>query len=164
MRRQILLIVTELRENLFNKIIAGFNRHKRENKNHKDTKIGNEIEKKMNRHKLAFIQLSPFMFLLDKKSDCYDWQQAACFAWYDDIMRMSKAIKFSEHDIDQLLYLKEIVPTVPDSVVKPILQSILVNLLRCVEQESDASTSGAEKITRSRSWFHDLDPARSDQV
>ena len=94
---------------------------------------------------------------------CSMWQRAACAAWHNDIERMSKAATFSENDIDQLLYLQEIAPTVPDPIVKPLLQSVLAKVLQFAEnQENGASTSssvnvGAEKIMALRDWAHKLE-------
>ena len=131
------------------------------------------IDNEMSRHKPAFIRLRPYMFLL-KDSVFQDsgtviphkysmWQLAACAAWHNDIERMSKAATFSENDIDQLLYLQEIAPTVPDPIVKPLLQSVLAKVLQFAEkQENGASTSssvnvGAEKIMALRDWAHKLE-------
>ena len=128
--------------------------------------FNDRIDNPMSRRKPEFIQLRPFMFLLRDEALRHDWQQAACFAWCKDIVRMSQAEEFSKEDIDQLLYLKKVAPTIPDSDIKPLLQSALANLLRFVKQdvkqdvkqENDISMSlDAEKITALRTWAHDLD-------
>ena len=131
------------------------------------------IDNEMSRHKPAFIRLRPYMFLLKDSvfqdsgtiipHRCSMWQRAACAAWHNDIERMSTAATFSENDIDQLLYLHEIAPTVPDSTVKPLLQSVLAKVLQFAEKQGNgASTSssvnvGAEKIMALRDWAHKLE-------
>ena len=139
-----------------------FNRNKDKNK----PAFFPEIDDSMNRHKPEFIQLRSFMFLLCDQYRRESWQQAACSAWHKDVMRMSQAKTFSREDIDQLLCLKEIAPTVPNSVVKPLLRSALANLFMFVKKQerkkSDASMSlDAEEIMALRDWANDLKPDQS---
>ena len=139
-----------------------FNRNKDKNK----TDFFPNIDDRMNRHKPEFIQLRPFMFLLYDQVRRESWQQAACSAWHKDVMRMSQAETFSKEDIDQLLCLKEIAPTVPDSVVRSLLRSALANLFMFVKKQerktSDASMSlDAEEIRALRDWANDLKPDQS---
>ena len=160
------IIKQKLIKNLFQGIIRKFNKSKDEVSRHME--FDRRIDNPMNRHKPEFIQLRPFMFLLRDEAMRHDWQQAACFAWRKDIVRMSQAEEFSTEDIDQLLYLKEMAPTVPDPDIKPFLQSALANLLRFVKQdakqENDTSISpDAEKITALRSWALDLDDLETDR-
>ena len=167
------IVQQDLCNNLFNHIIDEFNNYQ--------LKVIESphmcIDNKMGRHKPVFIQLRPYMFLfghlfhssMDSKKiigyKCEPWQKAACAVWHDDIVRMSEATEFSEDDIKQLLYLKEIAPTVPDLIVRPLLQSVLANLLQFAErQENGASVSpaaGAERITALRNWAHDLESDQS---
>ena len=157
---EILSISLELYQNLFNDIIIEFNRKK--GGKHNNRKIDSRIDSRMNRHKLEFIQLRPFMFLMKEGSDHLDdWQQAACSAWHQDVMRMSRMTEFSEHDIDQLLYLKEIAPAVPNSIVKPLLQSTLTNLSCFAKRHDVRMLSFAEKITTLLKWADDLKPGSS---
>ena len=162
----IMAIEQGLTRDLFLGIINEFNRYKEQVFQH--VKFNDRIDNPISRHKPEFIQLRPFMFLFRDEFVRRDWQQAACFAWCKDIVRMSQAEEFSKEDIDQLLYLKEMAPTVPDPDIKPFLQSALANLLRFVKQdakqENDTSISpDAEKITALRSWALDLDDLETDR-
>ena len=111
----------------------------------------------MHEHKDRFIKLGPYLhlFLLDNKK-IQDWQNIACLAWLNDIDELCRKTSFSEYDIDDLLHLKDIAPSMPHISVRNRLQEALVNIFSFMSH-SNPNAALVEKVMKLSQWVDDLD-------
>lgn len=113
-----------------------------------------EIGRKMSEYKTELIQLRRYVFIMKGySSGIQPLADLAYCIWYDDIARMSKAIMFSENDLDQLLYLQDLIQDVTSRpAIRHALQDILTRLLQSVHHHDGGAALSAAKISKLREW------------
>ena len=110
-----------------------------------------KVDTKMRQYKSDFIKLNPYTFILASNKAVKGWMWRACTAWHDDIDRLRNATSFSEKDINDLLQLKDIAPSVPNLKVLNDLQPALTNIFQFALKDNTGLVS-IEKVARLSEW------------
>ena len=123
-------------------------------------KSSKEISTEMHKYKNRFIELNKSEnenMLVKSKAKFQTWRTMACFAWSDDIDELCKKSSFNEHDIDDLLHLKSIVPDpLQNRHIQTRLQSVLKNMLLFMS-ENNPSVELTKRVMKLSKWVKDLD-------
>ena len=130
-------------------------------------KSSKEISTEMHKYKNKFIELNKSgneNMLVKSKPKLQTWRTMACFAWSDDIDELCKKSSFNEHDIDDLLHLKSIVPDpLQNEHIKNHFQTALKNMLMFMS-ENDPGVGLTKRVMRLSKWVkelgkqHEIDP------
>ena len=113
----------------------------------------------MYRHKNEFVKLNPYVFIFYKHATLDTWQCAASCAWYYDLERLRCQTSFSENDVDTLLDLKNVAPTLHIHQIESRLLVTLTNLFQSMLQ-ANPNTALIEKVTKLSEWIDDIDRRR----
>ena len=97
-----------LRYKLFTVVINEYNNYRQSKKDK------SEISSLMSYHKPRFLELIPYMYILDSDDNANLntlWKHIACHVWHNDVERLRHAETFSKKDVDVLLCMKRLAPT-----------------------------------------------------
>ena len=73
-------------------------------------KTDEQISAEMNHYKSRFIELMPYMLILNGENSRTYWKHIAYRVWHNDIERLRNAKTFSKEDVDVLIYMKRLAP------------------------------------------------------
>ena len=139
---------TVIQMQLFSSIFADYNRHK-------DTKNSEEqVSDAMSCHKVSIIQSKPYMSVLRDDRTRMAWKYVAYSAWHNDIKRIHRAEKLTEHDINILLDMEDLIPNTPGD--HPILADMKDALKHCFRFALRDQTIPIAKMEKLSKWVDSL--------
>ena len=115
-----------------------------------------EVADEMHKYKDTFILVigNEVIFHEDKRPH---WILMACLAWSNDIDELCKKSSFNEHDINDLLLLKDVVPDpLQNEHIKNHFQTALTNMLLFMS-ENNPSVELTKRVMQLSKWVKDLD-------
>ena len=151
MQTRIKTITNVLFSKLYSPILNDFNNNLRG-----DFQNNRQTGAIMCRYKDKFIELTPYIpyiFSPDNPRALSAWQNAACFAWFNDLWNLSCQTSFTENDVDNLLDLKVAAPDLPAYAVGDLLVTILTNLFPFM-LKTNPNTALIEKVTKLSEWIY----------
>ena len=113
----------------------------------------------MHCHKDKIIELNQYtscVFIPDNDKPKSAWQNAACFAWLDDLKRLCRQTSFNRDDVNNLLDLKDVAPDMPSYKVRSYLINTLIRLFQFMLQTNPDAVL-VEKVTELSEWTDNFD-------
>lgn len=109
----------------------------------------------MSSYRSYFMKTQPYLFILNDHAR-KNWAGIACFVWGDNLVSLGKNARFDKNNIDSLLCLKEIAPSVDNPVIKKRLESVLLRLFQFMLQRSDTEYEFIEETMELSRWIDEL--------
>ena len=113
------------------------------------------LNKLMSPYQSYFIRTQPYLFMLYGRVR-NEWAGIACCVWSDTLVRLGKNTRFDKNDIDSLLCLKEIAPSVDNPVIRRRLGTALLRLFHFMLKRSDTEYEFIEETMELSRWLDNL--------